>query len=189
MHYPLPLCGRIEITRITRVYDASPSIGLVQGQEVKVNHAPTPEGESCLVRINMRSIDKEVYGNFITSKISENFPEQGLGLEQYALVALWEQRMFKERRYPSFEEIKQYYRPGNLGQVYYFSAENVKRRRVLISKTGVDSSGRSYRKVVYAFRPHGGVSLLMTETNSLLEDICTAFQERNMMPIVMEARC
>ena len=185
MNYPSPLCGRIEAAYIQQVYAGSPSIGIVNGQEVKVNHAPTPEGESCLVRVNMRSTAQEVYGHFITSQIPAGF--NGLGLEQYALVALWEERMEKRLRYPTFDEINQYYHPGNLGQVYYFAADNSKRRRVKIHKDRVDPQGKSYHTIVSRFIPHGGVSLLMTKTTSLLEDICGAFRERGLTPVVMEA--
>lgn len=167
------------------VYDKSPSMGMVDRQQIKVNHAPTLEGESCLVRVNMRSTTDDVYGNFITSQIPEGFT--GLGLEQYALVALWEERMAKQRRYPSFDEIGHYYLPGNLGQVYYFAADDTRRRRVRIHKDGVAPSGKSYRKIVNHFQPPDGVSLLMTETTSLLEDICAAFRERGLTPIQMEA--
>ena len=185
MKNPSPLCGRIEAVYIQRVYHQSPSIGIVDGQQIKVNHAPTPEGESCLVRVNMGSIMNEVYGNFITSQIPADFP--GLGLEQYALVALWEERMAKKRRYPTFNEIGHYYHPGNLGQVYYFAADNSKRRRVKIHKEGVDPQGKSYYTIVNRFIPHGGVSLFMTEKTSLLEDICAAFRERGLTPVEMEA--
>ncbi len=185
MKYPSHLCGRIERVYIQSMCEGSPSIGLVGGERITVNHAPTPEGESCLVRVNMRSVPGSVYGNFITSQIPDGFT--GLGLEQYALVALWEERMVKQRRYPTFDEIGHYYLPGNLGQVYYFAAEDTKRRRVRIRSDGVIPSGKSYRAIVHDFLPHGGVNLLMAETLSLLEDICAAFRGRGLTPIRMEA--
>ena len=185
MKYPHPICGRIEAVYIQGAYEGSLSIGMVHGQEIKVNRAPTPAGESCLVRVNMRSTAQEVYGHFITSRIPESFT--ALGVEQYALVALWEERMIKQLRYPTFDEINKYYHPGNLGQVCYFAAENTKQRRVKIYKEGVEGSGKSYRAIVRKFIPQGGVSLLMTETSSLLEDICAAFRERGLTPVEMEA--
>ena len=185
MKYPHPLCGRIEAVYIRDVCGQSRSIGVIGEQDIKVNHAPTPAGESCLVRINMSCTPKEVYGNFITSQIPHNF--MGLGLEQYALIALWEENMMKQRRYPTFDEIGHYYRPGNLGQVYYFGADNSKRRRVKIHKDGVVFSGKSYHNVIRKYTPHAGVSLFMPETSSLLEDICTAFREKGLVPVVMEA--
>ncbi|MDO8655692.1 MAG: hypothetical protein Q7K45_00505 [Nanoarchaeota archaeon] len=185
MKYPHPLCGRIEAVYIRDVCGQSRSIGVIGEQDIKVNHAPTPAGESCLVRINMSCTPKEVYGNFITSHIPANF--MSLGLEEYALVALWEERMLKQRQYPTFDEIGNYYRPGNLGRVYYFAADNSKRRRVIINKEGVVFNGKSYQSVVRKYTPHGAVCLLMTETASLLEDICGAFRERGLVPVVMEA--
>lgn len=184
MKYPHPLCGRIEAAYIRDVCGPSRSIGIIGEQVIKVNHALTPAGESCLVRINMGCTSKEIYGNFITSKIPEQFT--GLGIEQYALVVLWEEKWVKQRRYPTFDEIGKYYRPGNLGQVYYFAADNSKRRRVRIDREKVVFNSKSYQSVVNKHIPHGRVSMLMTETRSLLEDICGAFRERSLTPVVME---
>ncbi len=60
-------------------------------------------------------------GNFVVSGIPKGIKGKGLRSERYLLYGNWANWMYKKRKLPDFEDINQYYDPGNLKKVIYLS--------------------------------------------------------------------
>lgn len=133
------LRGRIEKVHIDDILTGRCAVGRLGSKQVYVDNGVDYIGRECIVKMGLwpRQPGRCVKGSFVTSHVPEGF--SGLGYDRYVLVGVWEPWMEKRSNVPYLEEIKKYYDPGDMGEVYFFRDNKSNKRGGLAV---VDEMGR-----------------------------------------------
>lgn len=182
------LLGSLVLARDLEPNTEYSAIGRYNDLPIVVNHAQRYAMRECLVKIDSNPISHgtNIIGNFVTSQIPAEF--LGLSYSQYILFALWEERMKKEKRFPTIEEVNQYFDPGNIVHTYFLSQEHRKdrRNRVLIYHRGYSASKISTKKMIETLTRRRRTRIIIAESEVLMRPIVDYVKNMGLVPITME---
>ena len=155
-------------------------------REVSICNGNCVLGRDCLARFE--NVPGTLHSSFVTSQIPHHF--KGLAPEQYILYGLWRNYMHKEGRYPTLDEINQYFDPGKACDVLFAKEESSGFvSRVMITPRDIfNLETRSYRSIIPAKLPdpRRASRLVLANSRGELGQIIFAIKNAGIIPVEME---
>jgi len=181
------LMGSIVKARILAKCSQNCAIGSFEYGKLLVSNGKNIGADS-LVRIDSKpkSLERGLIGSFITSNIPPGFKD--LSNQEYILFALWEKRMKKTGRYPTIEEINQYFNPGSIIHTYFVSSNPGVNRstRTLIYHGGYHTSNPTTKKMIDTLTLNMRARLIIGEADYLMNPLVESIRDKGLVPIIME---
>jgi len=174
------LAGRIEKVFVEYLTDHA-GIAHYDGYETHVNNARC-QNRHCLARFELNQ-KRPLTANFISSAIQAD----SLHKKEYLLCGRWEMETTGE--FPTPEEIKRYYDPGDMGEVIYIKRGHTRKKgKGIIRKTYFYPIHRSIEGIIEKRlqNPYRESRILLAEAEEDIEKIIKAAKELELKAIRME---
>ncbi|MFA5993260.1 MAG: hypothetical protein WC796_06145 [Candidatus Pacearchaeota archaeon] len=165
--------GRIEKVKLIEISRSGMPLGIVLDwplckDVVSVIGANDYIGRYCLARFDAEKTHANMppFANFLSPIAQEK--SFSADSSDCLLFGVWKESWKKQKRFPSHEEIGQYYSIGELGRVLYFEFDSDRvHGRVVITKRGIEyaKGSLSYLLKNFFFRNPGKCNVVLAENS------------------------